>query len=478
MLAEGGMGEVWRAHDELLDRDVAVKMLRSSLSADPVVAERFRREARAAASLSHPNMANVFDYVEEARKPGIVMELVEGRTLADVIAERAPMSADEALAIMHQVLDALQAAHTAGVVHRDIKPANVMIDGKGRAKVTDFGIARALGESTLTETGIVLGSVHYVAPEQLQGDAPAPAGDIYAAGVMLYEMLTAKRPFEGETPVAIAMSRLSNDPVPPRRWRGGLSPQLEAVIIRALSRNPAARFATAADMKAALHAAAGAAPREAGVEHTLVLPVESTSRLRSRTTSTTAIGKPAPEEPGSRRRIVRRFARPVLLVLALLLIAGGIAAFIATRPPANVSVPRFEGKQISEAIDVAENEHLHLRVTGRPTSATPRGTVLSQSIPPGTIVRSASTVGVVVSAGPPECCTVPDVVGQALDEARDAIEGAGLEVSVSFRVTEEPTGAVVDQTPPPGAFLSRGDKVAIVVDVPEERRGKGKGRGD
>lgn len=480
LLAEGGMGEVWRARDELLERDVAVKLLRSSLASDPVVAERFRREARAAASLSHPNMANVFDFVEEDGRPGIVMELVGGDTLAEVIARDAPMPAERAVRLLDQVLDALGAAHAAGVVHRDVKPGNVILDANGKARVTDFGIARAVGDSTLTETGTVLGSVHYVAPEQLEGSPVVAATDLYAAGVMLYEMLTGTRPFDGESAIATAMSRLTNEPVPPTTHQRHLAPAIEAVIMRALRRDPAARFASAAEMRAALDAAVGGGP-----DPTLVMPVADDAATRRIPRQAPVPRRRRGERPPPGGGIaapgrLRKLA-PLWIALFIALLLLTLIGFVATRPT-TAKTPNLVGLTLEKAIERAESFGLKLDTATdvtRSFSSRPKNEVLSVTKPKiGEVVPRGTHVKVVVSDGPKPCCTVPSLTGQTEDEARRLIEASGLRVgSVGHQFSDAPEGTVIDQTPAAGRTLERGDEVDIVVSAGEERR-RGKGKGD
>jgi serine/threonine-protein kinase len=252
-IADGGMASVWRARDEVLARTVAVKVLRADLARDPVVAERFHREAVAAARLSHPAIVAVYDTGVDDGAAYLVMELAGGRTLADVIAERAPLPSDRAIAYLVPVLSALEYAHAHGIVHRDVKPGNVLVDADGRVRVTDFGIAKAAFENgQLTDSGEIIGTVRYVAPEQVQGGPIDGRTDLYAVGVILYELLTGRPPFEAETPVAAAMVRLARDPVRPRDLRPQIGRQLEGVTLKALSREPDGRFADAAQFRAAL----------------------------------------------------------------------------------------------------------------------------------------------------------------------------------------------------------------------------------
>ena len=247
-IADGGMGSVYRAVDESLGRPVAVKVLRRELADDPTFLERFRREARTAAALSHPGVAGVYDYGELGGQPFIVMELVEGETLAERIAARGRLAWEETFALGEQVARALAAAHGCRLVHRDVKPANVLIGPGGRAKVTDFGIAKAATSSTLTRTGMVLGSANYVAPEQAKGDQVGPAADLYALGCVLFEAVTGRTPYAGRNPVAIATQHVSA-PVPdPRQHRRDLPVPAARLIQRAMAKEPGDRFASASAM--------------------------------------------------------------------------------------------------------------------------------------------------------------------------------------------------------------------------------------
>jgi serine/threonine-protein kinase len=252
-LGRGGMASVWRATDEVLDRPVAVKILHEHLAEDPMFRERFSTEALAAARLTHPNIVNVFDTGAENGLSFIVMELFEGRTLARLLEERGPLDPERAIAIMLPVLAALQFAHDNGVVHRDIKPGNILVSDSGMVKVVDLGIARAAySASDVATTGRVLGSVPYLSPEQVQGSEVDARSDVYACGVVLYEMLTGRRPFHAQTELAAAMMRLTRDPLPPRALRPGIPRALEAVVQRAMSRRPQDRFPSAENMAASL----------------------------------------------------------------------------------------------------------------------------------------------------------------------------------------------------------------------------------
>jgi hypothetical protein len=259
-LGEGGMARVYRGTDGVLGRPVAIKVLADRYTNDATFVTRFRREAQAAAALNHPNVVSVFDTGDDGQAHYIVMEYVPGQTLADVLKREGPLEPDRAARIAEDVGTALQAAHERGLVHRDVKPGNVMIDPEGRTKVMDFGIARAAADDTLTQTGAVLGTAAYLSPEQARGDPVDARSDIYSLGCVLYEMLTGRPPFTGDSPVAIAYAHVNDQPDPPSAHRRGVPPELEAVTLRALAKDPEDRYRSAGELRDAL-----AAARSAGV---------------------------------------------------------------------------------------------------------------------------------------------------------------------------------------------------------------------
>jgi serine/threonine-protein kinase len=293
LIATGGMGSVYRAVDTHLGRPVAVKVLKRVLADDATFLERFRREARAAAAISHPGVARVYDYGERSSEPFIVMELVEGDTLAERIAQRGPLPWQEAFAIAEQVASALSAAHAHGVVHRDVKPANILVEPSGRVKVTDFGIARAAQATTLTRPGMVLGSANYVAPEQAQGSTVGPAADLYSLGCVLYESIVGTTPYQGRSAVAIATQHVSA-PVPdPRDEVAELPEHAARLVMRSLGKQPGDRFPSAAIMAAALaDARMGRDPAAPSQARTTSLPVTRPPVTESPTT------RPGPGPPG------------------------------------------------------------------------------------------------------------------------------------------------------------------------------------
>jgi serine/threonine-protein kinase len=353
LIATGGMGSVWEGHDELLDRRVAVKVLSDALAADPTFVERFRREARAAGRLAHPNLARVYDFGDEGHRQFLVMELVEGETLRDRIAREAPLSPGEAVRIAEAVAGGLEAAHGAGVIHRDVKPANIMLDPHGAVKVTDFGIAAAAWGAPITLTGAGLGTAQYASPEQAAGQTVTPASDVYSLGVVTYEMLTGRPPFDAESPVALAVAHARAQPPPVRDLAPAVSAPVAAVVEQALAKDPGARPRSALEFAAKLR--------------TALTDRATTQRLAA---STERLFPPSPPRPVAATDVLprarHRVARWVLVasVLAIAVAALGIVLSGSshqpspapgptpspTTQPATIAVPSVAGMQGADAI--------------------------------------------------------------------------------------------------------------------------------
>src|SRR3954454_4368555 len=406
-LGSGGMADVWCAEDSLLNRRVALKFLHPRFAQDEQFVERFRREASAAAGLQHPNVVGVFDRGVVDGSHYIAMEYVEGASLKDLI--QRGLSVPEAVEIVRQVLAGVKYAHERGIIHRDLKPQNVLVDGEGRARVADFGIARA-GSSEITQTGSVLGTAQYLSPEQAQGMPVTAASDLYSVGAMLYEALTGQVPFDADTPVAVALKQVSEQPRPPSELNPKVPPALDAVVLKALAKDPANRFTSADDFIRALDAAeadpAGGALTDTATYAAVGAAAAAVGAEAPGAAVADADTKPPPvppEEEGfwTRNRII------AAAVIAALLIAGALVFFLTRGGTTHVPVPKVTGllQQQAERKLKAKGFDIQPGTTASETSA---GTVLEQDPRPGTVVDKGSTVTITVSSGP-GVGTVPKV---------------------------------------------------------------------
>jgi serine/threonine-protein kinase len=434
-LGSGGMSEVYCAEDQQLGRKVALKVLAPRFAEDHEFVERFRREASSAAALQHPNIVGIYDRGEWDGTYYIAMEFLDGRSLKDLVRERGPLPPGFAADIVVQVLKALRFAHRRGVVHRDIKPHNVILDEEGRAKVTDFGIARA-GASDITETGSIMGTAQYLSPEQAQGQRVDARSDLYAVGVLLYELLTGRPPFEGDSAVSVALKQVAEAPVPPSRLNPAVTPALEAVVLRALRKDPAARFPDADAFIAALELARGpGGPPTGGFVPT---------------------APPAPPPPARSRW-------PLVLLAVLVLAGAAVAAYALLLRPDQVRVPNVENRTVSTAIARLRARGLEGRVENVQTERVERGRVARQEPGVGASVDEGSTVTLFVSVGPGQS-TVPQVVGLPVDRARGEVRDAGFRVRVREAFSGKvPDGQVIRSTPAEGEQADRGRSVTLVV---------------
>lgn len=458
-VGSGGMAEVYRARDELLGREVAVKVLSERLSQDRSFVERFRREAQSAANLNHPNIVSLYDYGSEGSSYYIVMEFIEGRSLAEIIAEDAPLLPERAAEIASDVAAALERAHSSGIVHRDIKPGNIMVTSSGQTKVTDFGIARAIGpgDQTMTQTGMVIGTASYLSPEQAQGDPVDARSDVYSLGIVLYEMLAGRPPFAGETPLAVAYKHVREDATRLSDVNADVPPSLEAVVMKALSKNPANRYAHAGEMRSDLERFRGGQT------------VQATPALEDRTTVAGAVGgtqvmrrtemyesEPEPE---------RRAGLYVAIALGVLLLLGLLAWFAATNLFAeSVPVPEVVGMTEEEAIQTLEDAGLGANVERRPHNRAPENEVFRQDPEPGEEIDEGNDVTIFVSEGVRRV-EVPELVGLPLDEARERLREEGLRPGEVSRVPDDEAeeGTVVGQGVQPGVTVDAGTRVTLEV---------------
>jgi serine/threonine protein kinase len=484
-IARGGMAAIWEAQDALLDRRVAVKLLHPQYADDPEFLERFRREARAAARLSHPNIVPIYDVGEdpETRAPFIVMELVEGGNLKDRIRRAAPLSDREIRSIGATLAATLEYAHGKGLIHRDVKPQNVLLGEDGRPRLTDFGIAEALASSGLTRTGAVMGSVHYIAPEVVRGRKAVPQSDVYSLGTVLYEMATGRVPFEAETDLAIALAHVEQTPPAPRALNAHLAPELERTILRSLAKSPEQRFGSAAALADALRdgtvprrAAAVADPVSAVTQRMPTVPAARASVPNRRPVSP----PPAPTRratnatappPGA---FARRAARPaqrrgpgggvlaLLLAAAAVLIALGAGFFgLATLSREGIATP-----QPTPPPPTAQPTAVP-KPAAVPTS-TPAPAPTDTPEPSPTPVPTPSPVPPSPTALPQPSPTtraiaVPQLRGKTLDEAQVALKADGFTSTVVGVNENIDKNVVVRQTPDAGAQLPPGGTVTIIV---------------
>jgi eukaryotic-like serine/threonine-protein kinase len=447
-LGSGGMAEVYCAQDLQLGRKVALKILYRRFAEDGEFVERFRREASSAAGLQHQHVVAVYDRGEYDGTYYIAMEYLEGRSLKTIVQQEAPLELDRAIDLITQVLRAARFAHRRGIIHRDLKPHNVIVDDNGRAKVTDFGIARA-GASDMTQTGSIMGTAQYLSPEQAQGHAVSAASDIYSIGIMLYELLTGRVPFDGESAVTVALKQVNERPVPPSALNPAVTPELEEVVMRALEKDPARRFPDADAFISALQAARDGTAT-AVLAPVAAAPLDPPSEAYA-----------YPEEPLPPRE-EREGGRWWLWVLAVLVAGLGLAAVLLLPGTQKVAVPTVVGADQANAEAKLRQDGFRVDTTQK-TAEQPQGQVIGQDPTGGTRAKKGSTVTLTVSGGPAQVA-VPQVVGLTVSSARARLQKAGLEPSEreenSDTVLE---GKVVSVSPSEGAKVDKGSSVTLVV---------------
>jgi serine/threonine-protein kinase len=453
----GGMADVYKAEDLVLGRIVALKILHKQFASDEGFLERFRREARAAAKLNHPNIVSIFDVGEENGIHFIVMEYVKGMTLKKVIQKDAPMSTEKVVHVAMQIAKAMEFAHMHEIIHRDIKPQNVILTDNGEIKVTDFGIARAGSTSTMTRTGAILGTAHYISPEQAQGSIVGPTTDIYSLGVVMYEMATGELPFRGENPVAVALKHINDTPLPPRHVFNGVPDSLEAVILKAMSKKPSDRYrsgeALRNDLKRVIE----------GLPVKVVGSVPMSSDDPSDMTRTMAAQAPRPAS--RKQRKPKKGLIAAIIIIVLLALAGGAALAYTLLKTPSVVVPDLKGKTLSQAQRAVEAVGLKLKVEKEVfNESVAPGRVVSQNPATGEKTKKGNTINVVLSRGL-ETVVVPDLTNKTEAEADQLLKKAGLilgAVSDGFSDTVE-DGRIISQSPKTGAKVEKGASIDITV---------------
>jgi eukaryotic-like serine/threonine-protein kinase len=470
-LGSGGMADVYLAADELLGRLLAVKLLHPHFAADQEFVERFKREASSAAGLSHPNIVGIFDRGEWQGTYYIAMEYVAGRSLKVIVREQGALEPAAAIDIVVQILRAARFAHRRGVIHRDLKPHNVILDEEDRARVTDFGIARA-GASDMTLTGSIMGTAQYLSPEQAQGHAVSAASDLYSIGVVLYELLTGAVPFEGETAVAIAFKQVSAQPRPPSELNPSVPASLDAVVLRALEKDPARRFTDADEFiavlqqeRAALPASTGAVVAAGGSGSGPPTGVFEAPAAPEQPPGAGALllasedGKPRGGDEGSGRR--RRWV--IFGVLLALLAGAGVALALLLAPAAPVRVPRVTGLSEQSAITTLKRAGLTAVPSLASSATVPSGLVSSQSPHAGRTLHHGGHVRIVISTGP-GIVALPSVEGLSAAQAVTRLKAAGfLPKRSSEPSSTVKSGRVIGTDPPAGTELQAGSVVLVNV---------------
>ncbi|WP_329327966.1 Stk1 family PASTA domain-containing Ser/Thr kinase [Streptomyces luteogriseus] len=491
VLGRGGMAEVYLAHDTRLGRTVAVKTLRADLARDPSFQARFRREAQSAASLNHPAIVAVYDtgedYIDNVSIPYIVMEYVDGSTLRELLHSGRKLLPERSMEMTIGILQALEYSHRAGIVHRDIKPANVMLTRNGQVKVMDFGIARAMGDSgmTMTQTSAVIGTAQYLSPEQAKGEQVDARSDLYSTGCLLYELLTVRPPFVGDSPVAVAYQHVREEPQSPSVFDPEITPEMDAIVLKALVKDPDYRYQSADEMRADIEAcldgqpvAATAAMGAAGYGGYPDDQPTTALRADSGAGATSMLPPMNPDDGGygyddrpDRRRGQQRKSNTstILLVVAgILVLVGAILigrwAFSGDGGVANdkLEAPSFVGETKKSAQQLAENSDLELTFSSKPCDDQSKGKVCSQDPKPGVEVNKGDTISLVVSTGAPKV-TVPDVTGLTYDKAKAQLEDKGFQVEQKTEESDRTPGVVTAQDPSGDTEQEKGSTITLTV---------------
>lgn len=478
----GGMALVYKAQDILLNRYVAIKVLRQQFVNDEEFIRRFRREAQSAASLSHPNIVSVYDVGQEEDVHYIVMEYVEGQNLNEIIKERAPLQVDEAVRIASQIADALDHAHHNQIIHRDIKPHNILIGRNGRVKVTDFGIARAVTSATITQTGSVVGSVHYFSPEHAKGVATGEKSDLYSLGIVLYQMLTGRLPFLGESPISVALKHLQEHFDEPRTVNPMIPQSVENIILKSMRKNPAERYQSAKEMLRDLETCLLPERRtesklafmdDDDEDSTRIIPAirsQSNAQAGGASSKLSRDGQASEERSGGPKK--KAWGKPALwisLTLIILLAMVGVAWYVNSLVTvAEVKVPNVINMEEEKAIQALSELGIELgEVTREYKEGVNEGIVYEQSKPEGTVVKEGSTLDIKVSTAKP-LSKMPALTNGTYDEALQQLKELGVDETRVTKTEENSSdiesGKVISQTPDAGAeFDPESEEIVLKV---------------
>jgi len=466
LVGSGGMADVYRAKDQLLERTVAVKILHQQYENDTEFITRFQREAKAAARITHPNIVNVYDVGVAEGRHYIVMEYVPGRTLKERIKEEGPVPVPQALQIARQIAGALAQAHANNLVHCDIKPHNILVMPDGNVKVADFGIARAVTESTMTYNDNIMGSVHYFSPEQARGTMITPKSDVYSLGVLLYEMLSGRIPFDGNTAVSIARKHLEEDPQPLHMIAPGIPPVVEALVTRMMAKDPAQRpdsSMLAQDIVRAeqmMRSDTEALPAFDPDATRVLTPVEAQEIGALAEAEEDAVPQEGEERPFFR---TKKFKFGLLLILLLGFFTGFFLSFGKFWSSVEITVPDVTGKQMTLARQILEDQHLRVTVAETYDASVPVGVVVSQTPEAGTMVKEERAITIYVSKGGEEL-EMPNLRGLNQSDAIDKLQQMGLRLGSAYETfSDEDSGTVISQDPRSGTRISKGQTVDITV---------------
>ncbi|KLU64653.1 serine/threonine-protein kinase PrkC [Desulfosporosinus acididurans] len=477
-IGAGGMAIVYKAKDQLLNRVVTIKVLREQFATDEDFIRRFRREAQAVASLSHPNIVSVYDVGKEGDTEYIVMEYVEGRNLKEIIRDYAPLTTDQAINLARQITSAVQNAHEHHIIHRDIKPHNILVTEDGRAKVTDFGIARAVSSATVTHTGDIIGSVHYLSPEQAKGLQSNEQSDIYSLGIILYELVTGQVPYDGETPIAIALKHLQEQPTLPSKLNPRVEKEFEGVIMRAIAKSPEQRYTSAKELLEDLNHFLAGRP----INRPEVFPVDDLEATRthqgmSRVLAPVSVREIEPEQEQEPEKHINSFLTKVKkkrwqwilgIAVVLLLLVGGIMLrnylLVGT-----TKVPDVTGKTVPVATDYLNSAGLKLNseVKKEFSDKFAKDLIIEQNPQANTMVKVGREVQVVISKGP-NTGTFPDVTSSPMSKADavNMIQNDGFTGKITFQTqpsSSVPKDYVIQQDPLPSATWPKSGPVKLTI---------------